>query len=113
MCCGLGTSLLASLQELGDVLDCNIVGAEIKNYLLFTHFWEGSFGFAFVDIIDGYSENKNSFLILILPYIPDLISILLGYYLLKKYKIKNAYLFGLVFLVFSIRPVYNLVDNFN
>ena len=45
-----------------------------------THFWIGNFGFAFVDIKDGYGENMNSFVILILPYILDLISIIIGYY---------------------------------
>jgi hypothetical protein len=42
----------------------------------------------------------------------DLISIVIGYYLLSRYKIKNSFLFGLVFLLFNIRPLYDLVDNF-
>lgn len=102
----------APLHELGHVLGCFIVGAEIKDYQLFAHFWEGNFGFAFVDLKDGYGENMNSFVILILPYMLDLISIVIGYYLLSRYKIKNSFLFGLVFLLFSIRPLYDLVDNF-
>ena len=102
----------APFHELGHVLGCIFVGAEIKDYQLFAHFWEGNFGFAFVEIKDGYGENMNSFVILIIPYILDLISILLGYYLLRRCKIKNSFLFGLVFLVFCIRPLYDLIDNF-
>jgi hypothetical protein len=102
----------APLHELGHILGCFIVGLEIKDYQLFAHFWEGKFGFAFVDIKDGYGENMNSFVILILPYILDLISIVIGYYLLSRYKIINSFLFGLVFLLFNIRPLYDLVDNF-
>ena len=102
----------APLHELGHILGCFIVGLEIKDYQLFAHFWEGNFGFAFVDIQEGYDENWNSYVILILPYMLDLISIVIGYYLLSKYKIKNSFLFGLVFLLFNIRPLYDLVDNF-
>jgi hypothetical protein len=102
----------APLHELGHIVGCFIVGLEIKDYQLFAHFWEGNFGFAFVDIKDGYGENMNSFVILILPYMLDLISIVIGYYLLSRYKIINSFLFGLVFLLFNIRPLYDLVDNF-
>lgn len=102
----------APLHELGHILGCFIVGLEIKDYQLFAHFWEGNFGFAFVDIKNGYGENMNSFVILILPYMLDLISIVIGYYLLSRYKIINSFLFGLVFLLFNIRPLYDLVDNF-
>ena len=102
----------APLHELGHILGCFIVGLEIKDYQLFAHFWTGNFGFAFVDIKEGYGENMNSFVILILPYLLDLISIVIGYYLLLRYKIINSFLFGLVFLLFNIRPLYDLVDNF-
>lgn len=102
----------APLHELGHILGCFIVGAEIKDYQLFAHFWEGSFGFAFVEIKGGYGENMSSFVILILPYVIDLISIVVGYYLLTTYKIKNSFLFGLVLLLLNIRPLYDLTDNF-
>jgi hypothetical protein len=102
----------APIHELGHMLGCIIVGADITDYSLFAHFWEGSFGFAYVDVKGGLDVNMNSFIILILPYVLDLISILIGYFLLTKYKIKNSFLFGLVFLIFSVRPLYDLVDNF-
>lgn len=104
--------LYAPLHELGHVLGCFFVGADIKDFQLFAHFWEGNYGFAFVDIKGGYGENMNSFIILILPYILDLISILIGYYLLSKYKIRNSFLAGLVLLLFNIRPLYDLADNY-
>ncbi len=102
----------APLHELGHVLGCFIVGMEIKDYQLFAHFWAGNFGFAFVEIKEGYGENMRSFVILIMPYVLDLVSIAIGYCLLTRYKIKNSFLFGLVFLLFSVRPLYDLVDNF-
>jgi len=102
----------APIHELSHILGCIIVGAPITNYRLFAHFWEGSFGFAYVDVKGGLDVNMDSLIILISPYILDFISIVIGYYILTRYKIKNSFLFGLVFLIFSIRPVYDLVDNF-
>lgn len=104
--------LYAPLHELGHILGCFIVGEEIKDFQIFAHFWEGNYGFAFVEIKGGYGENMNSFVILILPYILDLISIVVGYYFLSRYKIKNSFLIALVFVLFNIRSLYDLADNF-
>ncbi|MCW8849217.1 MAG: hypothetical protein OQJ81_04495, partial [Melioribacteraceae bacterium] len=49
---------------------------------------------------------------LISPYIFDLISIIAGFYILTKYKIKNSFLFGFTFLILSVRPLYDLFDNY-
>ncbi|MCB9247646.1 MAG: hypothetical protein H6613_03480 [Ignavibacteriales bacterium] len=70
----------APIHELGHVLGCFIVGVEISDFQLFSHFWEGSYGFTFVNIKGGYSENMSSFIILISPYLLDQISIILGFY---------------------------------
>jgi len=102
----------APLHELGHILGCFIVGAEIKDYQLFAHFWEGSFGFAYVDVQGGLDVNMNSLIILISPYILDFISIIIGYYILTRYKIKNSFLLGLTFLIFCLRPLYDIVDNY-
>lgn len=102
----------APIHELGHMLGCILVGADITDYRLFTHFWEGSFGFAYVDVKGGVGENMNSFIMLIAPYALDLISVVIGYLFLTKIKIKNSFLFGLVFLIFSVRPLYDLIDNY-
>jgi hypothetical protein len=94
------------------MLGCIIVRADITDYRLFAHFWEGSFGFAYVDVKGGLDLNMNSLIILIVPYILDFISIMLGYYVLIRYKIKNSYLFGLAFLIFCLRPLYDIADNY-
>ncbi len=54
----------------------------------------------------------SSFIILIFPYILGLISMLIGYFILARYKIKNSFLVGLIFLILSVRPLYDLVDNY-
>jgi hypothetical protein len=102
----------APIHELGHIFGCLIVGLEIKDYQLFSHFWEGSFGFAYVDVKEGFGENIRSFVSLIAPYVFDLISVIIGFYLLTRFKIRNSFLFGLVFLLFNVRPIYDLVDNF-
>ena len=102
----------APIHELSHMLGCIIVGADITDYRLFAHFWEGSFGFAYVDVKGGLDVNMNSLIILISPYILDFISIIIGYYILTRYKIKNSFLLGLTFLIFCLRPLYDIVDNY-
>jgi len=102
----------APIHELSHILGCIIVGSKITDYRLFAHFWEGSFGFAYVDVKGGLGVNMNSLIILISPYILDLISIIIGYYILTRYKIKNSFLLGLTFLIFCLRPLYDIVDNY-
>ena len=102
----------APIHELGHMLGCIIVGADITDYRLIAHFWEGSFGFAYVDVQGGLDVNMNSLIILISPYILDFISIIVGYYILTRYKIKNSFLLGLTFLIFCLRPLYDIVDNY-
>ncbi len=102
----------APIHEFSHILGCFFVGAEIKDYRLFAHFWEGDFGFAFVDVKGGYDINYDSLLILIFPYILDLFSILIGYYILSKSQIKNSFLVGLTFLMFCLRPLYDIIDNY-
>jgi hypothetical protein len=102
----------APIHELSHMLGCVIVGADITDYRLFAHFWEGSFGFAYVEVQGGLDVNMNSLIILISPYILDFISIIIGYYILTRNKIKNSFLFGLTFLIFCLRPLYDIVDNY-
>ena len=102
----------APIHELSHILGCLIVGADITDYRLFAHFWEGSFGFAYVDVKGGLGVNMDSLIILISPYILDFISIIIGYYILTRYKIKNSFMFGLTFLIFSLRPLYDIADNY-
>jgi len=102
----------APIHELSHILGCIIVGSKITDYRLFTHFWEGSFGFAYVDVKGALDVNMNSLIILISPYILDFISIIVGYYILTRYKIKNSFLLGLTFLIFCLRPLYDIVDNY-
>ena len=102
----------APIHELSHILGCIIVGADITDYRLFAHFWEGSFGFAYVDVKGGLGVNMNSLIILISPYILDFISIIVGYYILTRYKIKNSFPLGLTFLIFCLRPLYDIVDNY-
>ncbi len=102
----------APIHELSHMVGCVIVGADITNYRLFAHFWEGSFGFAYVAVKGGLGLNMSSLIILISPYIFDFIFIIMGYIVLTKYKIKNSFLFGLTFLIFCLRPLYDIVDNY-
>ena len=56
--------------------------------------------------------NTDFLIILISPYVLDFVSIIIGYYILTRYKIKNSFLFGLAFLIFCLRPLYDIADNY-
>ena len=102
----------APIHELSHVLGCIIVGAEIKDYRLFAHFWEGDFGFAYVDVAGGLGVNYKSLIILIAPYVLDFLSLILGYFILIRYKTKKSFLAGLIFLFLCLRPAYDIFDNY-
>lgn len=102
----------APIHELSHILGCIVVGANIKDYRLFAHFWEGSFGFAYVDIAAGFGINFKSLIILVSPYVLDFLSLLLGYVILSRYKPKNSFLAGLIFLFLCLRPAYDIFDNY-
>lgn len=102
----------APIHELSHILGCIVVGAEIKDYRLFAHFWEGDFGFAYVDIASGFGTNFKSLIILISPYVLDFLSLLLGYIILSRYKTKNSFWTGLIFLFLCLRPAYDIIDNY-
>ena len=102
----------APIHELSHILGCIIVGAEIKDYRLFAHFWEGDFGFAYVDVAGGLGVNYKSLIILIAPYVLDFLSLILGYFMLIRYKTKNSFLAGLIFLFLCLRSAYDIFDNF-
>jgi hypothetical protein len=102
----------APIHELSHILGCIIVGAEIKDYRLFAHFWQGEFGFAYVDIAGGLGTNFKSLIILISPYLLDFLFLIIGYFILSRYKTKNSFLTGLIFLFLCLRPAYDIIDNY-
>jgi len=102
----------APIHELSHMLGCVVVGSDINDYRLFAHFWEGSFGFAYVNVKGGLGINMSSLIILIMPYVIDFLSLIIGYYILTHYKIKNSFLNGLIFLFLCARPAYDLIDNY-
>lgn len=102
----------APIHEFSHIIGCWLVGAEINDFRLFAHFWKGEFGFAYVDVKGGMGVNTESLIILIVPYVLDLISILLGYFIITRLDIKNSFLVGLVFMIFCLRPLYDIVDNY-
>ena len=102
----------APIHELSHMVGCVVVGSDINDYRLFAHFWEGSFGFAYVNVKGGLGVNINSLVILISPYALDFFSILAGYYVLSRFKTKNSFLTGLIFMFLCLRPTYDLIDNY-
>ena len=102
----------ALIHEASHLLGVLTAGREISDYRLFTHFWEGSFGFAYVDVKGGLGLDSSSLLILAMPYLLDVFSVIIGYYLMTRMKIFNSFWSGLIFLLLCVRPLYDLLDNY-
>ncbi len=98
------------LHELCHAFGCLITGAEIKDYQLIPHFWEGDFktGYLNADFENGY----QSFISLTAPYFRDLIFLFIGYILLKRKKIINSFINGLVIVLFVLSPLYDVFNNY-
>ena len=102
----------ALLHELSHIFGCIVVGAAITDYRLMPHFWEGDFGFAYVNVNGGFEVNTRSLIILSFPYLLDVLSVFIGFLLLNKLRIKNSFLFGLIFMILCLRPLYDIIDNY-
>jgi hypothetical protein len=100
----------ALLHELSHMLGVWISGKEIYNYQLIPHFWEGEFGKGFVNY--NYQGDKKDFLIIILPYIRDIIFLLIGYRILKKRKIKQSFWLGLILIMLIFSPLFDISNNY-
>ncbi len=98
------------LHELTHWLGASIVGKEVTNYQLIPHFWKGNFGTGFIEY--DFRGDRRDFFIIILPYVRDIIFLLVGYILLKRELIKNLFLAGLIFVMLILSPLYDISNNY-
>lgn len=100
----------ALLHESCHVLGSWITGARITECRLIPHFWEGDIKNAYVQ-----SELVNKYQLFfspIFPYLRDILFLFTGYIILKRNKIKNSFLTGLILTVFVLSPIYDVFNNY-
>jgi hypothetical protein len=105
-------STYSALHELSHLAGAILIRDKIVEHHLIPHFWEGEFTVGWVrsqslhapswrDVLPGYG-----------PYIRDILFLSIGLITLKAKRIRNAFLVGLVFVLFCLSPLFDIVDNY-
>ena len=98
------------LHELCHIFGSWITGAKIKDYQLIPRFLKGDYKTGYVNSV--FENGFQSFISQIFPYFRDLIFLFIGYIVLKRKKITNTFLTGLVLILFVLSPLYDVFNNY-
>jgi hypothetical protein len=98
------------LHELCHMFGSWITGAKIKDYQLIPRFWKGDYKNGYVDSV--FENGFQSFISPISPYFRDLIFLFIGYIVLKRKKITNTFLTGLILILFVLSPLFDVFNNY-
>jgi small-conductance mechanosensitive channel len=87
-----------------------ISSKEIYDYQLMPCFWKGDFGTGYVKY--DFQGDLTDFYIIILPYIRDIVFLIIGYIILKKKSIKQPFTAGLILIMLVLSPLYDISNNY-
>lgn len=100
----------APLHELAHLLATPLVGGKIEGFRLVPHFWTGDFANAYIRS-SGVVSPSQIFLTSIAPYFIDFLLLPLGYVWLVRQRKAAPFVFGLVFTLTCLRPLFNITNN--
>jgi len=80
---------------------------EIK---LIPKFWAGDFGSGYVRY--DYKSDSKDFIIVLLPYVRDIILVALGYLLIINTEIKKPFMIGLILVIMILSPLFDIGNNY-
>jgi len=98
------------LHEFAHMIGVFISGKEILNYQLIPHFWKGQFGTGFVKF--DFQGDKRDFLIILMPYLRDILLVIVGYFILSRRILKNLFTTGLVLILFVFSSLFDVTNNY-
>lgn len=87
-----------------------ISGKEIFNYHLFPQIWKGEFGTLYVNY--DFQGDINDFFIILLPYLRDLILVIIGFYIIKRKIVNHPFSLGLVLIILVFSSLYDVSNNY-
>ena len=88
-----------------------IMGTKISNFQLIPPYWKGDFRTAYVNSL---FENKTQALVsVIMPYLRDIVFSIIGFWLLKRKRINNNFLIGLILILFILSPLFDIINNYS
>ncbi len=98
----------APIHELSHLLGAYLVGAQIVEVKLIPRFWAGEFAGAWIKSV-GITNEWSQLIMTFSPYFFDVLSIVVGVYVLKRKLSSNAFLIGFLFMLLCLRPTFDLV----
>ena len=100
----------ALLHESMHMLGVVLVHKTIQSYQLIPHFWSGEFGTGYVNY--GFVGDKADLLVMMAPYIRDVLFAIVGYILYRKKIFATPFLVGLLLVIFVFSPLFDMANNY-
>ena len=100
----------AFFHEVSHLIGVWIFGLKVNDFQLIPHFWKGDFGTGYISTT--YDSALQEFVVDIMPYFRDLILLIAGYLILKRYKISGLLLFGFIIVLLILSPLYDVFNNY-
>jgi hypothetical protein len=98
------------MHELSHMAGIWMSGKELFDYQLMPHFWKGDYGTGFVNY--DFKGNLTDLCITILPYIRDIVLLIIGFVILKKKIPKQSFITGLILLLLVLSSLYDVSNNY-
>jgi hypothetical protein len=98
----------APLHELSHVAGTYLVGGKVIYMKLVPSFWRGEFGQAWITP-EGLSSAWQQLIMTAFPYLLDAACIAAGYFLLRRRAFQTPFAVGLLLMLLSLRPTFDLV----
>ena len=98
----------APIHELSHLLGAYLVGGQIVEVKLIPRFWVGETAVAWIRA-EGLTSEWSQLIMTASPYVLDLVSIVVGVYVLQRKLSRNAFLVGFLFMLLCLRPTFDVV----
>jgi hypothetical protein len=95
------------IHELSHALGTFLAGGKVTEYKLIPSFWEGVFAVAWIKYV-GLNLRWQVLVMTCAPYVIDLFSIIIGGLVLQRYQSRSAFGVGLLFMLLSLRPTFDI-----
>lgn len=101
----------ASIHELSHMFGSWIMGTKILDYQLIPPYWNGDFKTAYVN--SHFENGIQAVVSVIMPYLRDIIFLIIGFWLLIRKRINNIFLKGLILILFILSPLFDIINNYS
>ena len=98
----------APVHELSHIAGTYAAGGSVSYYKLIPQFWLGEFGRAWITS-QGMTRPWQQLLSTSAPYLIDVASLGIGFFILRKPNFRNPFLLGLLFTLLCLRPAFDFV----